>query len=523
MADRFPRTRARRGEFRTVTTNYSRGRAHHSPFLLRMMLFIALSLGLAPLALAPVAAATEKDFPDVPSVHPAYEAIHQLTDLGVIHGYADGTFGPDDPVVRSQAAGFVTRAIGLTAEDHGNPFRDQGVVDPELWRYVGTLHYYAVAQGYADGTYQPTQRTMNIQIVSLITRAMVRRGIWQQQPDNRGIYPNVPASSGHRTDLVTFVAYAGPVVSTTSVNQDFTAWDRAGTRAGFASTLWSALKNTPRPVVATPPTSAPTSVPRPSVTPTPTAIPLPATVSSPPPTAGPSGMALPIGDLAGWKQVLTEDFTRQVPLGAWPGPYAGQFGDYAAPDTAARNEGTNSRWDAQQTVSVGNGMADYYLHTSAGTTLSAALFPENASQLYGRYVVRMRADPVPGYKTAFLLWPDSEVWPRDGEIDFPEGDLNGLVGGATHYQGGTSVASQDVFEGLNYTYTDWHTYTIEWTPRAVTYLIDGTIVHTTTKNVPNTPMHWVLQSERCLGGCGAPPTANGHLQIDWIALYTYLP
>jgi len=40
--------------------------------------------------------------------------------------------------------------------------------------------------------------------------------------------------------------------------------------------------------------------------------------------------------------------------------------------------------------------------------------------LYGRYAIHFKADPVPGYKTSWLLWPDSEKWPQDGEIDFPE-------------------------------------------------------------------------------------------------------
>jgi hypothetical protein len=238
--------------------------------------------------------------------------------------------------------------------------------------------------------------------------------------------------------------------------------------------------------------------------------------------ADPSGAALPLGDLPGWRQVFAEDFTQDSPLGAWPGPYAPRFGAYAAPDTAARNEGTASVWDAARTVSVGDGMLDYYLHTEDGVGLSATVYPRQTGGLYGRFVVRMRADPVPGYKTAFLLWPESEAWPHDGEIDFPEGDLPGTVGGATHYQDGTSGADADVFADVG-TYADWHTYEIVWTPQALAYLIDGVVVHITTTRIPNTPMQWALQSEHCLGGCAAPPTATGHLQIDWRAIYRYAP
>jgi hypothetical protein len=45
-------------------------------------------------------------------------------------------------------------------------------------------------------------------------------------------------------------------------------------------------------------------------------------------------------------------------------------------------------------------------------------------------MVRFRADLLPGYKIAWLLWPDAyseglATWPQDGEVDFPEGDLAG--------------------------------------------------------------------------------------------------
>jgi hypothetical protein len=41
------------------------------------------------------------------------------------------------------------------------------------------------------------------------------------------------------------------------------------------------------------------------------------------------------------------------------------------------------------------------------------------------------ADGVAGYKTAFELWPASDVW-NDGEIDFLESDLNGSPNAYNH-------------------------------------------------------------------------------------------
>lgn len=233
------------------------------------------------------------------------------------------------------------------------------------------------------------------------------------------------------------------------------------------------------------------------------------------------GAAPPSGDLPGWRVVMIDDFTQTVPEGSvsdggianWP--YA-----YRYPDTSARSDGTRSAWDPA-TISVHDGYLDYHLHTVNGVALSGAV-GQDYSQVYGRYDVRMKADAIPGYKTAFLLWPDSEQWPRDGEIDFPEGDLNSTVGGATHYQGGTSGNSQDVFD-TSATYGDWHTYSIAWTPAYVAYSIDGTEVHRTTKKIPNTPMHWVLQSESWIGSGQPPASADGHVLIDWAIVYAYAP
>jgi hypothetical protein len=149
-------------------------------------------------------------------------------------------------------AALIARAMVWDAESHPNPFTDQGAVDNDLWRNVGTLAFRAVAKGYADaatcGTvgvappcYLPTDDVTYVQAISFITRAMVATGAWAAQPDNATIYPNVPASSGHRADLATYVGYVGPLPGTAATNQDWAGWDQPSTRAWFAQALWLAI------------------------------------------------------------------------------------------------------------------------------------------------------------------------------------------------------------------------------------------------------------------------------------------
>ncbi len=179
-------------------------------------------------------------FPDVPPGHPYREAIGVLADAGVIRGYPDGRFGPDDPTLRAQMAALICRAMGWDREDRATPFPDRGDVDPALWRNVGALAARSVAKGYADGTYAPTADVLYAQTISFIARAMVAKGYWVAQPDDPAVYPNVPANSGHREDLATYVHYTGPV-PTTRPGDRWESWDQPATRGWFAQALYLAL------------------------------------------------------------------------------------------------------------------------------------------------------------------------------------------------------------------------------------------------------------------------------------------
>ena len=180
---------------------------------------------------------------------------------------------------------------------------------------------------------------------------------------------------------------------------------------------------------------------------------------------------------------------------------------------------TNGTYFPSKVVTIAGGLLDMTLHTEEGVHLVSAPVPKLPTMTYGRYAIRFRADAVPGYKTAWLLWPDSGVWPRDGEIDFPEGNLDGTIHGFMHRQDATTGGDQDAFS-TEATYPTWHTAVIEWTADRCELFLDGVSLGTATARIPNTPMHWVIQTETQLGG--GPPTdeAAGHVQIDWVVAWS---
>jgi len=237
-----------------------------------------------------------------------------------------------------------------------------------------------------------------------------------------------------------------------------------------------------------------------------------------------SGEQMPVGDLPGWRQIFSDNFSTAVPLGKFPQAVSGKWWSYPAGwfDTSH-----NGAYLPAKVVSVHDGLMDMYLHTENGQPLVSAPVPKlngpgaEGGLLYGRYAVRFKADRIPYYKTAWLLWPDSENW-LDGEIDFPEGNLDQRISGFVHYV--NQPTSQSAFN-TSANYSVWHTAVTEWTPDAVWFYLDGKAIGKLTdkSKIPAKPMHWVLQTETTINGGKPPATVAGHVYVDWVTAYSYQP
>jgi len=149
---------------------------------------------------------------DPNSTTPEAVAIYALEGRGIVQG-SNGLFRPTDPIARAEAAAIVARMLTWINEQGSAHFTDQGTVDSELWNDVNILADYSVALGFGDGTYQPTTSIAQGQIISLVTRAMVAKGYWQDQNDD-GSFPQIPPGSGHRVDVITFNFYTNGALAT---------------------------------------------------------------------------------------------------------------------------------------------------------------------------------------------------------------------------------------------------------------------------------------------------------------------
>lgn len=98
------------------------------------------------------------EFSDVSGSHPYGEAIRWGKRSNVLSGYPDGTFQPDRTVNRAEFLKIVLGAPGIDVHQATNPtgFTD---VDENAW-YIPYVRYakaQGIIEGYADGTFKPEQ------------------------------------------------------------------------------------------------------------------------------------------------------------------------------------------------------------------------------------------------------------------------------------------------------------------------------------------------------------------------------
>lgn len=197
-------------------------------------------------------------FGDVPGGNPACTAIEALAQRGIINGCDQAAspplFCPDDTTLREQLAALIVRAMpGWQDETWPNTFTDQ-TADSELMRRVGTLQHYGVADGYNDCAaqgkaspcYGPLDPVLKAQAISFVTRAMVAKGYWAQQPIDTTLYAGALLGTGHEQDASTYWYYtrAHGGVPDYPEGGDFPLSESAQ-RGWFARLLWTAIQGTP--------------------------------------------------------------------------------------------------------------------------------------------------------------------------------------------------------------------------------------------------------------------------------------
>ncbi len=99
-------------------------------------------------------------------------AVNYLGSIGILRGYEDGTFEPDEPITRAEFATVATR-FSKTQSDNECPFND---VSDDYWAssYINTAYENGWIIGYEDGTFKPEQDIKRDEAAAIINRMLDR-------------------------------------------------------------------------------------------------------------------------------------------------------------------------------------------------------------------------------------------------------------------------------------------------------------------------------------------------------------
>ena len=140
---------------------------------------------------APDVSANAREFTDAPN----NAAVAWAAETGVVNGYDDGTFKPDNPVTRQQFAAMLWRSAGSPAANAGTNYADEGMISAYAKTAVDWARDTGVILGKDGNLFDPHGGAMRAQAAVILYRYLTR--------DNA---PQVPEESAQKILVAYFSA-----------------------------------------------------------------------------------------------------------------------------------------------------------------------------------------------------------------------------------------------------------------------------------------------------------------------------
>lgn len=273
-------------------------------------------------------------------------------------------------------------------------------------------------------------------------------------------------------------------------------------------------------------------------------------------SGGPSfPVTMPIGNLPGWTQVVTEDFAVDMPVGSFlnttgnMSTTAPAYPDYGSRLTFWADTWETTKWRGtgkartfpSKVLWVSGGIMHIDMHTEnltiGGVTQDVALSstlkfarPDGQyRQLYGKATSRFRCvstAPDPDPAGFVVLWEAidsrSGFW-KNGELGMPETSAKANAQGWMHFAGTIEPPAQERTPLTAFSLQDWHTHDWEWTPGHFIWRIDGVTAYETTDRVPDQVMEFAFFQPEPDNPLPLDPSYRSDLQVDWCTIYDYTP
>lgn len=173
-------------------------------------------------------------------------AIDWMADNGVINGYGDGTFGPDNCVKRVEFLKMLFEALGLDEKGYNSSYLFSDTDGGEWYAdYVKAARFLGVINGYPDGTFRPAQCVNRVEAMKMAILQF-----------NDGKIPSYGAMFGNPFDIASWdgvenewwydyysYAFAANLVGTEHFKKYNADWSGMGVESSFANPTFNFAPN----------------------------------------------------------------------------------------------------------------------------------------------------------------------------------------------------------------------------------------------------------------------------------------
>ncbi|CAH1200584.1 hypothetical protein PAECIP111893_01472 [Paenibacillus plantiphilus] len=104
--------------------------------------------------------------------HWAQQYVSIAGALGVVRGKSDNTFAPDAVITREEMAVILARVANMAAVSSNSPFKDGGSISGWASDAIATLAEAGIMGGYPDGSFQPQNNASRAQAAAVIVRML---------------------------------------------------------------------------------------------------------------------------------------------------------------------------------------------------------------------------------------------------------------------------------------------------------------------------------------------------------------
>lgn len=130
---------------------------------------LALTLALSVATSTADAKSKSTTFKDVPKTHSMYKHITAMKQKGIISGYSDGTFRPNQGVTRKQVIAMASKATKLKPVRKGKEFKDVKKSDPNYKR-VQLAYRAGIIDGKSNGKFGLNDKVTRAEMSKILVK-----------------------------------------------------------------------------------------------------------------------------------------------------------------------------------------------------------------------------------------------------------------------------------------------------------------------------------------------------------------